>query len=255
MGVRKNQNKLTDTEKSRFVAAVKKMKADAAAPYNYDKFVAIHALASPTDPIGRVNNNPAHRGPAFFPWHRYFLLKFENDLKAADMALGGDGTLTLPYWDWTHDNADEPNSQRGSIWKDNFLGGFGSPVTTGPFRDGLWTLAPPAGGSLVRALGRTAITPGTVPSLPEKSHVEEALNLEGFDTQDWDDGAVKGPALAPPPAPILAGVGGGGLPPGTYRVSISYINARGETRPSSESVICLGGGCAPPNTNNAIQVN
>lgn len=235
MGVRKNQNKLTSAEKARFVAAVKKMKADTGQPYNYDKFVTMHASAF----SGGPDTNPAHMGPAFFPWHRYFLLKFENDLKAADSALGGDGTLTLPYWDWTHDNGDGPGHQRGSLWKDDFLGGFGRPVTTGPFRDGQWTLAPPGGGSLVRALGRSAIFPGVSPSLPEKSQVDAALNLEGFDTADWDTSPAEGPALAAPPAPVVTGAGGGSLAAGAYRVSITYVNARGETRPSPEAVVTV----------------
>lgn len=186
MGVRKNQNTLSAAEKARFVAAVKKMKADAAAPHNYNKYVTMHATAF----SGGTNANPAHLGPAFFPWHRYFLLKFENDLKAADTALGGDGTITLPYWDWTHDNGDGPGAQRGGIWKDDLLGGFGNPVTSGPFRSGQWTLA--AGGSLVRALGRSAITPGVSPSLPEKSHADTALGRTPFDVTPFDDSVSTG---------------------------------------------------------------
>jgi hypothetical protein len=248
MGVRKNQNKLSDAEKTRFVAAVKKMKADAGAAHNYDKFVTIHAAAF----SGGPNVNPAHMGPAFFPWHRYFLLKFENDLKAADTALGGDGSLTLPYWDWTHDNADGPNNQRGSLWKDDLLGGFGNPVSSGQFRSGQWTLA--GGGSLVRALGRTGIDPSASPSLPEKTHVDTGLALEGFDTSPWDTSPAQGPAVASPPPPMLVGAAGGGLAPGIYRVSITYVNALGETRPSPEATICLGGACAPANANNAIHV-
>jgi hypothetical protein len=50
MGVRKNQNKLTDAEKARFVAAVKKMKADTAAPYNYNKYVSTSQSTTPPSP-------------------------------------------------------------------------------------------------------------------------------------------------------------------------------------------------------------
>ena len=249
MGIRKNQNKLTSAEKARYVAAVRKMKLDTAAPYNYDKYVTIHNAAF----TGDANTNPAHMGPAFFPWHRYFLLKFEHDLQDADRALGGDGNLALPYWDWTHDNGDDPGSQRGWIWKDDFMGGYGQPVTTGPFRSGQWALVP-GGGSLVRALGRTALYPGASTTLPTKTQIDEALALEGFDCPPYDITSVAGPSLAAPPAPVVAGASGGALPPGVYRVTVTHLNARGETRPSGESVVCLGGGCTPANTNNAIRV-
>jgi len=235
MGVRKNQNSLTAAEKARFVAAVKKMKADSALPHGYNKYVSMHLIAFNNAP----DDNPAHSGPAFFPWHRYFLLKFENDLKTADQLLGGDGSLTLPYWDWTHDNGDGPGAQRGEIWKDDFMGGFGQPVTTGPFRDGQWTLAPPAGGSLVRALGRPSIFPLGSPPLPEKSHVDTAMGLEGFDTPNWDQSPAEGPSLATPPAPTVGAIAGGGLSAGTYLVSITHLNPRGETRPSAESRVTV----------------
>lgn len=250
MGTRKNQNKLTDAEKARFVAAVKKMKTDAGQPYNYDKYVTMHNTAF----TGSANTNPAHLGPAFFPWHRYFLLKFEKDLQDADRALGGDGNIALPYWDWTHDNDHEPNKQRGSIWKENFLGGYGNPVTTGPFRNGQWVLAPPGGGPLVRALGRTSIDPNASTTPPDKTQVDTALALEGFDCSPWDDSAAAGPSLAVPTAPTLTGTSGGALAGGVYRVTITYVNARGETRPSPEATICLGGACVPANPNSAIRV-
>jgi hypothetical protein len=248
MGIRKNQNKLTAAEKARFVAAVRKMKTDGAAPYNYDKFVLIHNAAFTGDP----NTNPAHLGPAFFPWHRHFLVKFERDLVAADRALGGDGNVTLPYWDWTHDNEGDPGKQRGWIWKDDFMGGFGRPVTTGPFRAGQWPLVP--SGNLVRALGRTSIDLNASPSLPDKAQVDAALALEGFDCLPFGDSAAAGPALAAPPPPVLGGASSGALPAGIYRVAITYVNARGETRPSGETVVCLGGGCTPANTSSAITV-
>ena len=249
MGVRKNQNKLTSAEKARFVAAVKKMKADTAASYNYDKYVTMHNTAFTGDP----NTNPAHMGPAFFPWHRQFLRKFEKDLQDADRALGGDGSLALPYWDWTHDNGDDPGSQRGWLWRDDLMGGYGNPVTTGPFRAGQWPLVGVTGG-LVRALGRVPLFPAASQSLPTKAQVDAALDMEGFDCMPFDATSPTGPSLAAPPAPALTGTSGGPLPPGVYRVAITYVNARGETRPSAESLICLGGGCTPANTNTAIRV-
>ncbi|WP_438030315.1 tyrosinase family protein [Sorangium sp. So ce233] len=243
MGVRKNQNKLTSAEKARFVNAVKRMKADG----KYDPYASIHANAF----AGDADTNPAHMGPAFFPWHRHFLALFEKDLQDADRALGQDGSVTLPYWDWTHDNGDRPNRQRGSIWRDDFMGGFGSPVTTGPFRQGQWTLS--GGGSLVRALGRASIDPNTVATLPDRSQVNQAMGIAGFDHSPWDIN-VTGPAVGEPAAPALTGAAGGSLAPGAYRVSVTLVNPRGETRPSPEATITLGPTAVPANTHGTIRV-
>lgn len=248
VGVRKNQNTLTDAEKLRYTNAVKKMKADTGAAYNYDKYVTIHLAAFAADP----NANPAHKGPAFFPWHRYFLLKFEHDLQDADRALGGDGSLTLPYWDWTNDNDSDPAKQRGSVWSDKFMGGNGQPISNGPFSSGWTTIAPgpaPTPGPLQRQLG------SGIGSLPRKTEDwDAALAIEGFDCEDMSLSASITTSVPSPGAPSLTGVSGGTLAAGVYRVTTTYVNAQGETRPSPESTVCLGGGCTPANSFNAIRV-
>src|SRR5260370_27743591 len=102
MGVRKNQKLLATAERQRFVAAIKKMKAAA----TYDQYVQWHLDAmggmGPNDP------NYAHQGPAFLPWHRQFILLFEQDLEAADRALGNLDPIGLPYWDWSTDISPDP---------------------------------------------------------------------------------------------------------------------------------------------------
>lgn len=35
-----------------------------------------------------------HRGPAFLPWHRWYILLFEQALQSVD------SQVSLPYWDW-----------------------------------------------------------------------------------------------------------------------------------------------------------
>lgn len=65
---------------------------------------------------------------AFFPWHRMYLHLFEQQLQLVDP------TVSLPYWDWTVDNATD-----SWIWQDDFMGGDGSDdddeaVISGPFR-------------------------------------------------------------------------------------------------------------------------
>lgn len=90
MGTRKNQKFLTNDERGRFVAAVKRMKTVGI----YDQYVQWHI-----DAMGNMTTDPnfAHQGPAFLPWHRQFILLFEQDLQAADKILGNDGSVTLPY--------------------------------------------------------------------------------------------------------------------------------------------------------------
>ena len=42
----------------------------------------------------------AHFAPPFLPWHRYFVLKFESELRRIGERIGI-SDFTLPYWDWT----------------------------------------------------------------------------------------------------------------------------------------------------------
>jgi hypothetical protein len=50
---------------------------------------------------GWPNDYCVHRQELFPGWHRAYLVDFEQSLKAADVKLGGDGNVSLPYWDWT----------------------------------------------------------------------------------------------------------------------------------------------------------
>ena len=42
----------------------------------------------------------AHAAATFLPWHRYFILRFESELRRIGEGLGI-SDFTLPYWDWT----------------------------------------------------------------------------------------------------------------------------------------------------------
>jgi len=166
MRCRKNQATLTAQEKARFVAAVLALKANG----TYDQYVALH-----------VNNMPsAHRGPAFFPWHREMLRRFELDLQAID------STVTLPYWNWTVDNL-----VTSSIWGTDFMGGNGQPsdgkVMDGPFAfdAGNWTLA--GGGFLARRIGA-----GSAATLPAAMDLSTALGTTPYDQSPYNDGFALG---------------------------------------------------------------
>jgi hypothetical protein len=244
VGVRRNQNRMTAAERTRFVRALLRMKRDRALAYGYDQYPTVHATAFVTDP----NLNPAHIGPAFCPWHRYFLARFEQDLQHADTLEGGDGTLMLPYWDWVNDNAKTPNRQRGQIWDEAFMGGDGTPVSNGPFRDGGGWSTVGGAHKLVRTFGVD------IPELPRQAAVNLAMASEGFDAPPFDDSPPLSAGLVSPAAPAATGAAGGSLAPGVYQVVTTYVKGNGETRPSPPTAVCLGGACAPANGATAISV-
>jgi tyrosinase len=168
--VRKNQSSLTAREKEEFVAAVKQLKKTSrpgATTSIYDEYVLIHREAML---IGAI-----HDGPAFLPWHREFLRRFEEDLQAVNPSV------TLPYWDFTVDNL-----ATSSLWSDDFLGGNGDPadrniVKTGPFRQGEWKLEFD-GPDLKRDFGGF---PGA-PTLPTAADVQATLEVRTYDADPWN---------------------------------------------------------------------
>jgi hypothetical protein len=155
----------------------------------YDQFVTIHYQ----------NQAYGHWGPAFLPWHRWFLKKFEENLrrKLAELnrtrwAYYGWG---LPYWDWSVDN-----SQYSPIWEKGFMGPNGTTadgeVTSGPFASntGKWplkVLVYPETKSpyLKRQMGPE---PGDPSSLPTPQDVTDTLNETPYDVYPWNSDSQSG---------------------------------------------------------------
>jgi tyrosinase len=175
---RKNQATLSADEKSRFVAAVLALKVSPLFGLGkYDQYVRVHRDAA----------HAAHRGPAFLPWHREFLRRFELDLQSVD------SNVTLPYWDWSVDNS--PSS---SIWNPDFMGGNGrtsdGKVMDGPFAydAGDFRLkvipAPPENTAnyLRREFGTDA------GSLPTPASVGAVRNETPYDVAPWDETSPSG---------------------------------------------------------------
>ncbi|MFE3068657.1 tyrosinase family protein [Streptomyces sp. NPDC059247] len=171
MTVRKNQATLTADEKRRFVAALLELKRSG----RYDTFVTTHNafIMSDTDSGDRVG----HRSPSFLPWHRRFLIEFEQALRSVDP------TVTLPYWDWTADR-----TSRSSLWAPDFLGGTGrardGQVTDGAFArvGNRWTITVRVDGRdyLRRDLGAGGR------QLPTRTEVDSVLAMETYDTAPWN---------------------------------------------------------------------
>lgn len=171
MRTRKNVKSLTETEKTNFVSAVLALKKKPSTLHpgitgfnRYDDYVEVHRSA--------LNSAAwAHGGPAFLPWHREFILQFENDLQSID------ASVTLPYWDWTDTSAASPLTA-------DFLGGNGTGadqiVTDGPFAGDKWKLHvkedPGDSDFLQRDLGSDP----TAPALPTQGLQNSILNLATY---------------------------------------------------------------------------
>lgn len=224
--VRKSVTDLTAAERSAFVDAVLALKATPS-PYDpsltyYDQFVAWHVaitLCQGIDPLAR-HQQMAHAGPMFLPWHREYLLLFEDALQS----VGGTG-VTLPYWDWTD------HSSVASVFADDFMGGDGDPkqdyaVTTGPFRKGNWVLTVRHDSIIYEASNTRYLTRhfGRPESLPTQAEVQEAFAAPLYDVPPYDNtsdpttsfrNALEGHGSAPGlkgciPGDIRGGVSFGG---------------------------------------------
>lgn len=183
--VRKAAEDLSAEERRDFTDAVLELKKTPS-PFKgyrrfsyYDTFVKWHKDAFVCD------QQTAHMGPNFLPWHRHFLALFEQALtKAAGKPVA------IPYWDWT-----DPESTN-AVFRDDFMGGDGDPekgyaVTSGPFRKGKYrldVLDPKANDPL--RLPYLVRQMGTLPGnqqLPEPKKVERLLTRPIYDVVPFND--------------------------------------------------------------------
>jgi tyrosinase len=209
--IRQNVLNLSAAQQTKFVNALLSLKSNG----KYDSYVTLHASAimhstpAPGDPLANATNpaaaaayrNATGSGPAFFPWHREFVLRLERDLAVA-MAEPG---FAMPYWNWAADSGATPPAS-SSIWGPTLMGGDGDPansnrVRTGPFRSvldgGTWTTVEmDANGKslpssfLRRTLGRGASLAGA--PLPSPAKVNASLALTPYDVADFSSASASG---------------------------------------------------------------
>lgn len=141
--VRQDAAKLSDEGIERFTDALIELKTTTrpgASVSIYDEFVAIHWAVTRLVPDG------AHGGPAFLPWHREYLHRFEQELRNVDSGVA------LPYWNWSGIDATtaggepefadtsaqppewSPTDVFDAVFSDDFLGGAGDPNQPQPGR-------------------------------------------------------------------------------------------------------------------------
>ncbi len=128
---------LSDEEKLRYISAVLQVSTESTYQQLYYKLV--EDYTSSFDTIAQVTDGETSH---FFPWHRYFLLMYEDLLRLVDQRI------TIPYWDWTR----LPSMPYEAEVFDPTTG-FGNAsssdtdcVTTGPFAEGVFQVTPEAGG-------------------------------------------------------------------------------------------------------------
>ncbi|MFC4337787.1 tyrosinase family protein [Salininema proteolyticum] len=179
MRLRKNVRNLTALERKRFVKAVLELKRRG----EYDEYVRLHNEYFIAD--GEGERRVAHMAPSFTPWHRQFLLDFENALRSVDESV------TVPYWDFTRDRAGTR-----APWTKDFLGGDGRAedwqVVDGPFahRHGNWPIRVKATDEdfLMRRMGR----PDDPVELPTRAETARALMAVPFEVWPYDSTAKRG---------------------------------------------------------------
>jgi tyrosinase len=185
------RNFLTDANTAQqYIDGVRRLKDPAQFPWEgrdglsiYDAFVFWHhqSMMLMTPPT-QSDRNAAHSGPAFLPWHRYFLISLEGLLRQAV----NDTEFRIPYWDWTAD-AELSNPATSPIWSNRNLGQFARSdwrvrlvmdLRTGDLR--------PANRSLQRALGDGG-------RLPSRTGVRMLIRDQAaFDTSPFNSSSSGG---------------------------------------------------------------
>ncbi|GBG32650.1 Matrix metalloproteinase-C [Hondaea fermentalgiana] len=95
--VRREIRLMPREDQERFVTAVKKlMESEDQGGSEWLRLAGYHGWPS-NDGKGFC----VHRAEAFPGWHRAYLLALEEALQEADRALGRDGMIALPYWDFS----------------------------------------------------------------------------------------------------------------------------------------------------------
>jgi len=122
-------------------------------------------------------NNGIHHGPAFLPWHRHFLFRFEQALRAVE------ARATIPYWDWTRADSQDLDVEP---WK-SFFGGRSN--TGGRFDQ--WALTrdlTPGPGEVLPTLDQVIGDLETA-TFAEFRHIEFTSHVPGH---TWTGGTMAG---------------------------------------------------------------
>ena len=147
---RRDWSRLNDEEKQTYISAVLTIATDPQYQPLYNQLIQIYSDSALTPA-----QNTTPDTSQFLPWHRYFLLEYEDLLRLVN------SSITIPYWDWSLLPTDPYSSPVFDP-----VTGFGNSsnnitmcVTSGPFRDELFQVTPSAGGDCLRRKYKDSIYP------------------------------------------------------------------------------------------------
>ena len=154
----------------------------------YDMFVLWHVVAMSIDlPPG----NAAHTGPVFLPWHRMYLIRFEQELQR----VLANSDFGLPYWDWAADGElPVANQWRTELWTAEYLGEARGQVQSGRLGEiRVRLFQNPVTGALLsinpRRINREAGLDPSFRRLSTQAHVQLALDEDDYDRPPWSQSA------------------------------------------------------------------
>jgi tyrosinase len=111
---RRGHTKLSAADWRTLIDAIDAIRRKSAARPRYDDFVRVHVRAMSGNSMHEwaVHTMPMPggmemRGRNFLPWHRWFLLQFEQRLQAEQPGV------TVPYWDWITNPKIPPQINQG----------------------------------------------------------------------------------------------------------------------------------------------
>lgn len=146
---------MSRADREKYIRTVITASTNARYKPDYDRLITLHKT---------IFRTGIHERDHFLPWHRWYVLQYENLLRRIDC------TVTVPYWDWSVVSQTPWRGRASDLWH-NGNSGFGGNgqqtpeqcVTNGPFRRGTWNVVPSAGGGcLRRQLNLTGNPPDSV---------------------------------------------------------------------------------------------
>ncbi|XP_067024328.1 uncharacterized protein [Acropora muricata] len=180
--VRREFTAMTTADRVRYIRAVLQASTDPKYKQDYDKLITLHKSTF---------QSGIHERDQFLPWHRWFVLQYENILRRISCHI------TVPFWDWSMVSENPWRNGPTDLWYSG-ISGFGGNggeretrcVIDGSFRRGAWRTVPSAGsGCLQRQFNLTQRPPDTtvianVLRIPSSSFddFEIALRINLHDT-------------------------------------------------------------------------